>query len=99
IQTGQEVFGVIENMSWLENADGTRMEIFGNGGGQIVADHFETELLGQVPISVALRESSDEGNPVVISHREDASAKAIRNLAQKMAESKLDLKGKRLKLL
>ena len=99
IQTGQEVFGVIENMSWLETTDGSRLEIFGSGGGQTVADHFETELLGQVPISVALRESSDAGSPVVNSHPQDASAIAIKNLAQKMAESKLDLRGKRLKLI
>lgn len=98
IQTGQQVFGVIENMSWLENSDGSRLKIFGSGGGQILADHFNTELLGQIPLSVALRESADLGNPVVSSQPNEPSALAIRNLAIKMAESKLDLKGKRLKL-
>lgn len=98
IQTGQSVFGVIENMSWLENADGSRLEIFGNGGGESVAKHLETTLLGQVPISVGLREGSDIGKPAVLTNPTDPAAVAIKNLAKKMAEAKLDLKGKRLPL-
>ena len=98
LQTGQSVFGVIENMSWLENQDGSRTEIFGAGGGQSVADHLETKLLGQVPISVALREGSDQGEPVVLSNPADPAAQAIISVAKKMAEVKLDLKGKTLPL-
>lgn len=98
IQTGQSVFGVIENMSWLENPDGSRLELFGSGGGLEVAKHLETELLGQVPISVGLREGSDVGVPTVLSNPNDPAAKVISYLAKKMAESKLDLKGKRLPL-
>ena len=94
LQTGQAVFGVIENMSWLENSDGSRLEIFGNGGGEAVAQHLESSLLGQVPISVSLREGSDQGKPVVLENPEDPAAVAIKNLAKKMAEVKLDLKGK-----
>jgi ATP-binding protein involved in chromosome partitioning len=96
LQTGQSVFGVIENMSWLENSDGSRLEIFGNGGGDAVAKHLETSLLGQVPISVSLREGSDQGKPVVLENPADPAALAIKNLAKKMAEVKLDLKGKTL---
>ena len=96
LQTGQSVFGVIENMSWLENPDGSRLEIFGNGGGEAVAKHLETTLLGQVPISVSLREGSDQGKPVVLENPTDPAAIAINNLAKKMAEVKLDLKGKTL---
>lgn len=98
IQTGQTVFGVIENMSWLVQPDGSRLEIFGNGGGLAVAKHLETELIGQIPISVPLRVGSDEGKPVVLQNPDDPAAIEIRKLAKKIAESKLDLKGKRLPL-
>ncbi|QGH70286.1 Mrp/NBP35 family ATP-binding protein [Pseudactinotalea sp. HY158] len=72
-QTQQRIAGVIENMSWLEQPDGSRLEVFGSGGGQRVADRLseilETDvpLLGQVPLEVALREGSDSGVPVVTS--------------------------------
>jgi ATP-binding protein involved in chromosome partitioning len=98
IQTGQSVFGVIENMSWLENPDGTRLEIFGSGGGTAVANHLQSQLLGQVPISVSLREGSDLGKPIVLENESDPAAIAIKGVAKKMAEVKLDLKGKRLPL-
>ena len=98
LQTGQSVFGVIENMSWLENPDGTRTELFGAGGGLSVADHLESKLLGQVPLSVALREGSDSGAPVVLSNPQDPAAAAIIAVAKKMAEVKLDLKGKTIPL-
>ena len=98
LQTGQSVFGVIENMSWLENADGSRLEIFGSGGGQAVADHLDSTLLGQVPISIELREGSDSGNPVVLSNPDTTAAKAIQELANQLGKVKLELKGKRLPL-
>mgnify|MGYP000328912231 CR=1 FL=1 len=98
LQTGQEVFGVIENMSWLENQDGSRTELFGNGGGKALADHFAAPLLGQVPLSINLREGSDRGEPIVLNNPTDPSSQAVSNIAKKMIESKLDLKGKRLPL-
>lgn len=98
LQTGQPVFGVIENMSWLENADGSRVEIFGTGGGSSIAKHLQSQLLGQVPISISLREGSDGGKPVVLTHPEDSAARSIMEVAKKMAEVKLDLKGKTLPL-
>jgi len=99
VQTGQSVFGVIENMSWLENSDGSRLEIFGAGGGEAVAKHLDSNLLGQVPISIELREGSDSGKPVVLANPETAGAKAIIGIADQLAQVKLDLKGKRLPLL
>ena len=98
IQTGQSVFGVIENMSWLEQSDGSRLEIFGSGGGQAVATHLETTLLGQIPMSVALRVGSDIGKPVVLENPADPAAIEITKLAKKISEAKLNLKGKRLPL-
>jgi ATP-binding protein involved in chromosome partitioning len=98
IQTGQSVFGVIENMSWLEQNDGSRFELFGSGGGQAVATHLETTLLGQIPMSVALRIGSDKGKPVVLENPADPAAIEITKLAKKISEAKLNLKGKRLPL-
>lgn len=69
--TNQRIAGVIENMSWLEQPDGSKLEIFGSGGGARVAERLteilgtEVPLLGQVPIEIALREGSDAGDPVV----------------------------------
>ena len=98
VQTGQSVFGVIENMSWLEQSDGSRLEVFGRGGGQAVANHLKTSLLGQIPMSIALRVGSDTGKPVVLENPTDPAAIEITKLAKKISEAKLNLKGKRLPL-
>ena len=104
LQTGQSVFGVIENMAWLEQADGTKLEIFGAGGGQLVADRLsaatgqKVALLGQVGLSVALREGSDVGMPVVLSHPGDSAAAEILRIAELLAADPRQLAGRRLKL-
>src|SRR5262249_51834061 len=65
LQPHQRLIGVVENMSWLELPDGSRMEVFGSGGGQEVADSLTrlvgapVPLLGQVPLDPRLRESGD----------------------------------------
>ncbi|MCL2788528.1 MAG: Mrp/NBP35 family ATP-binding protein [Micrococcales bacterium] len=72
LKTQQRVAGVIENMSWLEQADGSRLEVFGAGGGAAVAANLsevlgvEVPLLGQVPLDIAVREGGDSGQPVVL---------------------------------
>ena len=104
LQTGQKIFGVIENMAWLEQADGSRLELFGAGGGQAVADRLcalsgqNVPLLAQVPISVGLREGSDAGIPVVFANPQDLAAEQILKIADKFAEDQLGLSGRRLKL-
>lgn len=104
LQTGQSVFGVIENMAWLEQNDGTRLDLFGAGGGELVASRLaklsgaEVPVLGQVPISMALREGSDAGSPVVLEHPHDLAAEAILSIAEKFAADQLGLSGRRLKL-
>ena len=103
LQTGQGILGVIENMSWLEQ-DGKRTELFGAGGGQQVADALaelaksEVALLGQVPISVPLRECSDAGTPVVLAHPDDAASMAISAIAKLVAADKLVRQSKSLRL-
>ena len=104
LQTGQEVFGVIENLSWFENTDGTRAELFGTGGGKQVAAELSelagkpVDLLGQVPFSQALREGSDAGTPIVVSNPEDAAATAIREIAKRIEGDKLVRASRSLKL-
>ena len=104
LQTGQSVFGVIENMAWLEQSDGSRLDLFGAGGGKLVASRLaklsgaEVPVLGQVPISMALREGSDAGSPVVLVHPQDLAAEAILSIAEKFAADQLGLSGRRLKL-
>jgi ATP-binding protein involved in chromosome partitioning len=104
LQTGQTVFGVIENMSWLQQADGSRLELFGAGGGDAVARRLSklsgstVEVLGQVPISVRLRECSDAGTPVVLEQPDDVATVSILGIAEKFAEDRIGLSGRRLKL-
>lgn len=104
LQTGQGIFGVVENMSWLIQPDGSKLELFGQGGAQDVAARLsslantDVPVLGQIPISVPLREGSDAGKPVVLEHPDDPAAKAIREIAVKISQDKLGLAGKKLRV-
>ena len=60
-----EVMGVIENMSAFTGPDGNRVSIFGEGGGQLLADELDVPLLAKVPLAEELREHADEGSPLV----------------------------------
>ncbi|OKL49775.1 sodium:proton antiporter [Boudabousia liubingyangii] len=101
-QTKQRVVGVVENMSFLENPDGSRTEIFGSGGGQQVSERlgaqlgYQVPLLAQVPLDVNLREGSDQGSPVVL--REGPAAKALQQVAEVLAKRTRGLAGKNLGL-
>jgi len=104
LQTKQQIVGVVENMSWLELTDGSRMELFGSGGGQAVADSLSRSvgatvpLLGQVPIDVALREGGDDGTPVVLAHPDSPSAVALRSVARTLGRRARGLAGRSLGL-
>jgi ATP-binding protein involved in chromosome partitioning len=104
LQTKQHVVGVIENMSWLETPDGARMEIFGSGGGQVVADSLSRSigapvpLLGQLPIDVRLREGGDTGTPVVLSDPDSPAAVSLRGIARQLARRARGLAGRSLGL-
>ena len=99
LQTRQRIAGVVENMSWLDLPDGSRMELYGSGGGQAVADRLtravgaEVPLLGQIPIEQAVRESGDEGTPIVLRDPDSASAVALRAVADKLAIRRRGLAG------
>ncbi|WP_431875201.1 Mrp/NBP35 family ATP-binding protein [Amycolatopsis sacchari] len=91
MQTRQRLAGVIENMSWLETPDGTRMEIFGSGGGQTVADSLskstgaKVPLLGQVPLDPRLREQGDAGTPIVLAEPEAPAAQVLKDVAKQLS--------------
>lgn len=101
-QTSQSVVGVIENMSWMEQPDGSRLHLFGEGGGQRVADRLSgtlgtpVPLLGQIPIDVAAREGGDQGTPVVISAPDSAAGQALRDVARTLASRSRGLAGRNL---
>lgn len=107
LQTGQSIFGVIENMSYLDQG-GTRIEIFGSGGGELVAKRLsvisgtKVSLLGQIPISLPLREGSDAGTPLLADQTDSALAdpagKEIGKIADLMAGASRGLAGKKLSL-
>jgi len=86
-QTGQKVAGVVENMSFLEMPDGGRMELFGSGGGELLAKRLgavvesDVPLLGQIPLDIRLREGGDAGRPVVLAAPETAAAQALQDIA------------------
>jgi ATP-binding protein involved in chromosome partitioning len=95
-QTGQKVFGVIENMSGLPQPDGSVLELFGSGGGALVAAELSAPLLGKVPLSVPLREGGDAGAPIVLADPQDPAAQAIDAVADAMATRPRNLAGLRL---
>jgi ATP-binding protein involved in chromosome partitioning len=104
LQTHQQIVGVVENMSWLEMPDGSRMELFGSGGGQAVADSLATStgtrvpLLGQIPIDQQVREGGDDGMPVVLSAPDSAAGQALRGVADALAARQTSLVGRSLGL-
>lgn len=91
VQTGQKVAGVIENMSFLTLPDGSTMDLFGSGGGEILAKRLSqtvnanVELMGQIPLDVALREGGDVGSPIVLANPESPAAAALLAIADKLA--------------
>jgi ATP-binding protein involved in chromosome partitioning len=79
------ILGVIENMSYLDLPDGTRMDIFGSGGGEQLAQASGTPFLGKIPIDQNVRIGGDAGKPIVVSHPDSPVAKALRQIAESMA--------------
>lgn len=102
LQTRQRIAGVIENMSWLELPDGTRMDVFGTGGGAEVAANLSRSvgatvpLLGQVPLEQAVREHGDDGTPIVLAEPDSAAGRAYREIADGLAVRPRGLAGMNL---
>jgi ATP-binding protein involved in chromosome partitioning len=77
-----DICGVIENMSGFVTPSGERFPIFGEGGGQLLADELDVPLLGTVPLTMPLREQADAGVPLVAHDPDDPAAQAIRQAAR-----------------
>jgi ATP-binding protein involved in chromosome partitioning len=82
-----EVLGVIENMSGFTTPDGQRFTIFGEGGGEILAEELDVPLLGKVPLSEELRVHADEGEPLVTANPDSPASQAIRQAARGIVAS------------
>jgi ATP-binding protein involved in chromosome partitioning len=104
LQTHQQIVGVVENMSWLELPDGTRMDLFGTGGGAAVAESLSqltgtnVPLLGQIPIDQRIREGGAEGRPFVLSDPDSPASIALRGVADRLAQRQGSLVGRSLGL-
>ncbi|GGU18132.1 Mrp/NBP35 family ATP-binding protein [Nocardioides albus] len=100
----QRVVGVVENMSWLVLPDGSKMEVFGSGGGQRVADTLsqrfgsKVPLLAQIPLEQTLREAGDAGKPIVESDPTAESAKVLAEVARTISGRGRGLAGMQLGL-
>jgi ATP-binding protein involved in chromosome partitioning len=81
------VSGVIENMSWFTGRDGFRYDIFGSGGGALLAQELGVPLLGQIPLLPALREGGDVGAPIVVTEPDSEAARTIDALAGVLLET------------
>jgi ATP-binding protein involved in chromosome partitioning len=80
------VLGIVENMSYFVAPDtGTRYKIFGEGGGQKLADAYDVPFLGAIPLGLDVREGGDAGIPVVLSHPDSPQAAAFRHVAEEVA--------------
>jgi ATP-binding protein involved in chromosome partitioning len=80
------VLGIVENMSYFIAPDtGNRYNIFGEGGGELLAKRYSVPFLGAVPLGIEVREGGDKGVPVVVSHPDSPQAQAFRKVSEEVA--------------
>ena len=79
------ILGVIENMSYLTLPDGSKMDVFGQGGGESMANHYNVPFLGTIPMNPNVRIGGDNGKPIVVTDPESDAAKALKSLAEAVA--------------
>lgn len=82
---GVPIIGVVENMSYLELPDGTRMDVFGSGGGERLAYESNVPFLGQIPLDPIVRIGGDSGMPVTLTHPNSPSARALYAVSEAIA--------------
>ena len=87
-KVNQEIIGVVENMSWFTGDDGKRYAIFGEGGGQALADELDVPLLGQIPLVQEVRSAADAGEPIAIADPDGEAAQAFAALADEIEKRK-----------
>jgi ATP-binding protein involved in chromosome partitioning len=81
---GLRLAGVVENMSWFTSPDGARLELFGAGGGELLARELDIALLGQIPLDPVIVEGGDRGVPVVMGWPDSDGAAAFEALAARV---------------
>jgi ATP-binding protein involved in chromosome partitioning len=86
-RTNVKILGIIENMTSFTSNDGIEHFIFGKDGGKNIADKFNIELLGQIPINIDLRKRSDEGLPLVENNKEDNIFNLFKIISEKILKS------------
>src|SRR6266536_873005 len=100
LENRMKIAGVIENMSYFVCPGcNERHQIFGTGGGELLAGELGTELLGKVPLDVRLREGGDSGKPLVMSDPDAPASQELLKVAAALPPLKRTLVGKRLTLL
>jgi ATP-binding protein involved in chromosome partitioning len=85
-RTNVKILGIIENMTSFKSDDGVEHFIFGKDGGKNIANKFNIELLGQIPININLRKNSDEGTPFVDQFKDDEISKLFLEIANKITK-------------
>ncbi len=79
--------GIIENMSYYVNPDGTKEYIFGQGGGEKLSKELQIGFLGEIAINTQIRKGGDEGNPVVLRNPDSEESKRFIEIARNLAET------------
>jgi ATP-binding protein involved in chromosome partitioning len=84
-QLNVPILGIVENMSYLELPDGSRLDVFGKGGGERMALETGVAYIGAIPMDPSVRVGGDSGKPIVISHPESPAARAFVAIADDIA--------------
>ncbi len=79
------ILGVIENMSYLTLPDGSKMDVFGQGGGELLAKRYDVPFLGGIPLNPNVRIGGDNGRPIIVADPSSDAAKALQSLAESVA--------------
>jgi ATP-binding protein involved in chromosome partitioning len=85
-RTSVKILGIIENMASFTSDDDVEYFIFGKDGGKNIANKFNIELLGQIPININLRKNSDEGSPFVDQFKDHKVSKLFSEIANKITK-------------
>jgi ATP-binding protein involved in chromosome partitioning len=92
-RTNVPLYGLVENMSYFVAPDtGARYDIFGYGGAAAAAERLGLPFLGEVPLHMTVRETSDTGRPVVATNPDGAEATAFRAIAKTILSAHPELR-------
>ncbi len=87
-EVDQQVIGVVENMSWFTADDGHQYELFGSGGGAVLAEEVGVELMARIPLLPAMGRGADEGHPVAVAAPGSEAEQAFETLARAVIDKR-----------